>query len=44
MSQGTFLYKNNDFYSNNFNEIIPNERKDKCFDVEEVEVYKILII
>ena len=42
MSKGKFLYKKSDFYFKNINDIIPNESKDKCFDVEEVEVYKII--
>ena len=31
----------NDIYINNFNEIIPNEGRDRFFDVEEVEIFKI---
>ena len=44
MSQGEFLYKTKekDIFFENFNEIIPNNGKDRFFDVEEVEVYKIL--
>ena len=41
MSQGYFYYSKN-LYFENFNEIIPNEGKDKYFDVEEVEIYNIL--
>ncbi len=42
MSQGEFCYYNeDDNYFNNFEEIIPNEKKDKFFDLDEVEVYKI---
>ena len=44
MSQAKFYYKSNndDIFFKDFNDIIPNERKHKVFDVEEVEVYKIL--
>ena len=43
MSQGEFLYFSdiNKIYFENFNEIIPNDKKNRFFDVEEVEVYKI---
>ena len=41
MSQGFFLYSTT-LYFENFNEIIPNEGKDRYFDVEEVEIYNIL--
>jgi len=40
MTQGEFLY-HNDIYFENFNEIIHNNKKDRFFNVEEVEVYKI---
>ena len=44
MSQGEFLYYSKDrTIFNDFNKIIPNEGKDRFFDVEEVEVYKIVI-
>ena len=44
MSQGDFFYKtdNNWIYFNDINNIIPNEGKDKLFDIEEVEIYQIL--
>ena len=43
MTQGEFLYYSdiNDIYFENFNKIIPNDKKNRFFDVEEVEVYKI---
>ena len=41
MTQGEFLY--NDIYFENFNEIIPNENKNRFFNVDEVEIYKITI-
>ena len=41
MSQGEFLYKENDIYFNNFNEIISNDKDNKFFDLDEVEIYKI---
>ena len=41
MSQGYFYYSKS-LYFENFNEIIPNDGKDKFFDVEEVEIYNIL--
>ena len=41
MSQGYFLYSTTLYFSN-FNEIINNEKKDKYFDVEEVEIYNII--
>ena len=40
MSQGNFLF--NDDCFENLTEIIPNEGKEKFFDLEEVEVYKII--
>ena len=40
MTQGEYQVRN-DIYINNFNEIIPNEGKNRFFDVEEVEVFKI---
>ena len=42
MSQGYFLYSST-LYFENFNEIIPNKGADRFFDVEEVEIYNILI-
>lgn len=39
MSQGEFLYGGT--YFNNFSEIIKNDKRDRFFDVLEVEVYKI---
>ena len=41
MSQGYFLYSTTLYYEN-FNEIIPNDAKDRFFDVSEVEIYNIL--
>ena len=41
MSQGYFLYSTTLYFAN-FNEIIPNEGRDRYFDVEEVEVYNII--
>ena len=41
MSQGEFIFNSNINF-NNFNEIIPNEKKDRFFDVEETEVFKII--
>ena len=40
MTQGEFRIRN-DTYIDNYNEIIPNEGKDKFFDIEEVEVFKV---
>ena len=40
MSQGNFLFDDN--YFENFTDIIPNEKKEKFFDLEEVEVYKLI--
>ena len=43
LTQGKFFYKedeNSQCYEN-FNEIIPNDKKDTYFDVKEVEIYKI---
>ena len=40
MNQGKFLYKEKDIHFEDFNGIIPNEGKDKNFEIEEVEVYK----
>ena len=42
MTQAEFLYKKNEICFENFNEIIPNENKDKFFGVDEVEIYKII--
>ena len=39
MSQGEFLC--DDTYFNNFSEIIKNDKRNRFFDVLEVEVYKI---
>ena len=39
MTQGEFLYYN--YYFEDIYEIIPHEEKDRFFDVEEVEIYKI---
>ena len=42
LTQGYFFYKNNNEESfENFNEIIPNDKKETFFDVQEVEIYKI---
>ena len=41
LSQGNFHIRSNDIYIDNFNEIIPNEGKERVFDVEEVEIYKV---
>ena len=42
LSQGCFDYKNNSSICfENYNEIIPNEKKDRLFDVKEVEIYQI---
>jgi len=42
LTQGYFYYKNkNDICFENYNEIIPNEKKDRLFDVKEVEIYQI---
>ena len=45
MTQCEFMYKysNSDIYFKDYNEIIPNEGKDRFFGVEEVEIYKIII-
>ena len=40
MSQGKILLKKRIF--SNYNEIIPNNGEDRYFDVEEVEVFKII--
>ncbi len=40
MSQGDFQYTNSCGFED-YNKIIPNEGKNRYFDVEEVEVYKI---
>ena len=42
MNQGKFLYYEKDIHFEDFNSIIPNEGKDKYFEIEEVEVYKII--
>jgi len=43
LTQGKFVYKENenDQSFENFNEIIPNDKKNTYFDVKEVEIYKI---
>lgn len=41
MSQGYFLYSTT-LYFENFNAILPNEGRDRFFDVDEVEIYKIV--
>ena len=41
MTQGEFLYDGE--YFHNFKEIIPNSNKNKFFDVDEVEIYKITV-
>ena len=44
MSQGEFLYKtkDSDIYFKDINTIIPHKKENRYFDVEEVEVYKII--
>lgn len=42
MNNGNFLYRiGDDIYFENINDIIPNDKKDRNFKVEEVEIYKI---
>ena len=43
LTQGKFYYKENENEQSfeNYNEIIPNDKKDTYFDVKEVEIYKI---
>ena len=41
MNNGKFLYRETEIYFENINEIIPHEKKDKIFNVEEAEIYKI---
>ena len=43
LTQGIFYYKENENEQSfeNYNEIIPNDKKDTYFDVKEVEIYKI---
>ena len=42
MNNGKFLYRiGDDIYFENINDIIPNDKKDRNFKVEEVEIYKI---
>ena len=41
MENGKFLYRETDIYFENINEIIPHEKKDRIFNVEEAEIYKI---
>ena len=43
MWKGKFLYRKSDIYFKEINNIIPNEGKNRFFDVEEVEVYKIIM-
>ena len=44
MTQGEFLYKGDDIIFENFNEIIQHENKNRFFNVDEVEVYKMTFI
>ena len=41
MSKGDYQYGSGDYFEN-YNEIIPNEKNTKTFNVEEVEIFKIL--
>jgi len=42
LSQGRYVYKNkNDIHFENYDEIIPNEKNYRFFDVKEVEIYQI---
>ena len=41
MSQAYFLYSTT-LYFENFNAILPNDGRDRFFDVDEVEIYKIV--
>ena len=41
MSQGYFLFSTT-LYFENFNAILPNDGRDRFFDVDEVEIYKIV--
>ena len=42
MNNGRFVYKKrDDTFFENINDIIPNEKKDRYFNIEEVEIYKI---
>ena len=41
MSQGEFMYYKDTTFID-FNNIIKNERKDRFFDVQEIEVYKLI--
>ena len=42
LSQGYYYYKNkNEEYFENYDELIPNDKKNSFFDVNEVEIYKI---
>ena len=40
MSQGEYLVQGSCF--ENYNRLIPNEGKDRFFDVEEIEIFKII--
>ena len=42
LTQGIFYYRIDDESYENYNEIIPNDKKDTFFDVKEVEIYKII--
>ena len=42
LSQGYYYYRNkNEEYFENYDELIPNDKKEVFFDVKEVEIYKI---
>ena len=42
LSQGYYFYKNKEeMCFENYYEIIPNEKKNRLFDVKEVEIYQI---
>ena len=43
-TKGEFLFRNEETYFEDFNEIIPHENKDRFFNVKEVEVYKITFV
>ena len=44
MSQGRFAFFSDkkEIHFKNFNEIIPNKKESRYFDIEEVEIYKII--
>ena len=44
MTQGEFIYNVFDIKFESFNEIIPHEKKSRFFNVDEVEVYKMIFI